>query len=80
MAKPNKKYDIFVDNEKYPWEESSINGAQIRVLAGVPEGAQIFLEVPGKPDLEIKNDTTVDLEAHHGHARFSTQSTGSQAG
>lgn len=75
-----KKYQLFVDNEKYEWEKNTITGAELRVLAGIPDGAEIYMKVPGKPDVEVKNDTVVDLEKHHGPAKFSTQSPGSQAG
>ena len=79
MEKP-KKFLIFVDNDKYEWDKSTITGAELRVLAAIPESVEIFLEVPGKPDLEVKNNTVIDLEKHHGPAKFSTQSPGSQAG
>ena len=79
MSKP-EQFLILVDNDKYEWDRPTITGAQLRVLAAVPENVQIFLHVPGKPDEEIQNGTVVDLAAHHGPARFSTQSSGSQAG
>jgi hypothetical protein len=79
MSKP-EKFLIFVDNDKYEWDNPTITGAQLRVLAALPENVQIFLAVPGKPDAQIQNDTVVDLATHHGPARFSTQSPGSQAG
>lgn len=79
MDKP-KKFLIFVDSDKYEWDKSTITGAQLRVLAAIPDNVEIFLAVPGKPDLNVKNETVIDLEAHHGPAKFSTQSTGSQAG
>ena len=79
MEKP-KKFLIFVDTDKYEWDKSTITGAGLRVLASIPESVEIFLEIPGKPDLEVENDTEIDLEKHHGPAKFSTQSTGSQAG
>ncbi len=75
-----KKFQLFVDGDKYEWPKSTITGDDLRALAAVPESAQVFLAVPGKPDLLIQNDTVIDLEKHHGPARFSTQSTGSQAG
>jgi hypothetical protein len=75
----SKKYQLFVDNEKYLWDESTITGAQLRVLAGIPDSAQVFQKIPGKPDLEITNTTVVDLTKHD-QTKFSTQSTGSQAG
>jgi hypothetical protein len=74
------KHFVFVDGEKYPWDKSTITAAEIRTLAGVPEGAQVYLEVPGKPDVEVKPGDTIDLAQHKGPARFSTQSPGSQAG
>ena len=75
-----EKFDIFVDGEKFPWDQPTITGKQLRALAAIPENAQIFLQVPGKPDEPIMNDTIVDLAHHHGPARFSTQAPGSQAG
>ena len=75
-----KKYELFVDGDKYEWEKSTISGAELRVLAGIPDSAEIFLKVPGKPDDVVTNDTVVDLDMHHGPAKFSTQSPGSQAG
>ena len=79
MSQP-KKYQLFVDNDKYEWEKSIITGSELRVLAGIPDNAEIYMKVPGKPDAVISNDTTIDLEKHHGPAKFSTQSPGSQAG
>lgn len=73
-------YLLFVDGDKYEWERSAINGAELRILAAIPQNAQIYLRVPGKPDDPINDDTTIDLAKHHGPARFSTQSPGSQAG
>ena len=71
---------LFIDGDRYTWEHDTITGAQLRVLGGIPEGVDIFLQVPGKPDQPIANDTSVNLKEHHGPARFSTQSPGSQAG
>lgn len=78
MAK--EKFLVFVDGDKYEWEKSTITGAELRMLAAIPQGAQIFLKVPGKPDDPVSDNTTIDLASHHGPARFSTQSPGSQAG
>jgi hypothetical protein len=79
MSHP-KKYQLFVDGDKYEWEKSTILGAELRELAGIPDSAEIFMKVPGNPDAEITNGTVVDLETHHGPVKFSTQSPGSQAG
>ena len=78
MAKPD--FFLFVDNDKYDWTKSTITGAELRLLAAVPQSATIYLKVPGKTDQPIEESTTIDLEAHHGPARFSTQASGSQAG
>jgi hypothetical protein len=76
----SNQHFVFVDNEKYPWNKNTITAADIRQLAGVPEGVQVYLEVPGKPDQEVKPGDVIDLDKHKGPARFSTQSAGSQAG
>ena len=78
MAKPD--FFVFVDNDKYDWTKSTISGAEVRVLAAVPQSATIYLKTPGKTDQPIEDATVVDLEAHHGPARFSTHASGSQAG
>jgi len=75
----SRKFNLFVDHDKYEWDTTSITGAQLRVLAGIPDSAQIFQKIPSKPDLEITNSTIVDLTGP-GPERFSTQATGSQAG
>lgn len=75
-----EKYFVFVDDDKYEWEKSMITGADLRILAAIPQNAEIYLKIPGKPDEPVSDSTEIDLEKHHGPARFSTQSPGSQAG
>jgi hypothetical protein len=75
-----KGFELFIDGDKYTWDQDSITGAQLRVLGAIPEGVEIFLQVPGKPDQQILDNKSVNLKEHHGPARFSTQSPGSQAG
>lgn len=75
-----EKFFVFVDGDKYDWEKSTITGAELRTLAAIPQNAQIYIKVPGKPDDPVSDSTTIDLAKHHGPARFSTQSPGSQAG
>lgn len=71
---------VFVDNEKFEWGKPTITGAELRVLAAVPQNALVYLKVPGKPDELVSDSTAIDLANHHGPAKFSTQSPGSQAG
>lgn len=76
-----EKFLIFVDGDKFEWEKETISFSELRTLAAIPEGVQVFLEVPGKPDIEFKSDSPpLDLIKQRGPARFSTQSPGSQAG
>ncbi|WP_215875527.1 multiubiquitin domain-containing protein [Acidithiobacillus ferruginosus] len=72
--------ELIIDNERYDWDEETITGKQIRVLASLPDDVQIFHKVPGHPDEEVKDDTVVDLTKQKGPDRFSTQAVGSQAG
>lgn len=72
--------ELFIDNQPYDWDQPTITGAQIRKLGSLPDDVQIFQKIPGKPDIEIKNDTVVDLRKFHGPDRFCSQPVGSQAG
>lgn len=72
--------ELFIDNERYDWDEDTITGRQIRVLASLPDDVHIFHKVPGHPDQEIKDDSVVDLTKQKGPDRFWTQPVGSQAG
>jgi hypothetical protein len=76
----HEKFTLFVDGDRYEWDFQEILGEQLRELAGIPQNAEIFLKVSGKPDERIHNQTIVNLKKHEGPARFSTQSPGSQAG
>lgn len=80
MDRKDKDYLLFIDGDKYTWDQDTITGAQLRVLGAIPDGVEIFLQVPGKPDEQIFDHSVVSLKEHHGPARFSTQSPGSQAG
>ncbi len=77
---PREKISLFVDGDKYQWENHSITGSELRSLAGIPQNAQIFLKVPSRPDQPITDQTVTELVDRHGPAHFSTQSPGSQAG
>lgn len=81
-AAPEKsnKPAFFVDNEPYNWDSSIITGSQLRQLAGVPDGVDIYLEIPGNPDKLIVNDTEVNLDDQARPERFSTQASDANAG
>lgn len=79
MNKP-ENYKLLVDGDMYEWGESTITGTQLSELAGIPDNVQIFQHVPGEPDIEVQNNTEINLQEHHGVVKFSTQSPGSQAG
>jgi len=74
-----KNPELFVDNEPYQWASDTISASDLRQLAGVPQGVNIFQKIPGKPDKEVLLGAIIDL-SHPGPERFSTQAVGSQAG
>jgi hypothetical protein len=76
----SNKPELIVDNDPFNWEKDTITGAEIRVLAGLPDDVQVFQHIPGHQDKEILADTVVNLDAHKGPERFSTQAPGSKAG
>lgn len=72
--------ELFVDNERFDWDKNTITGAEIRELASIPDGVEIYWKSPGNPDFPVENDTVIDLTEHRGPDHFSTQPVGSQAG
>ena len=80
MSHENNRPDVIVDNDGYEWDQNTITGAQLRVLASLPTDVEIFHKIPGHPDEEVKDNTVVDLTLQKGPDRFSTQPVGSQAG
>lgn len=76
-----KKHDwkLIVDNETYDWSEGSITGKQIRVLASVPDGVQVWKKNKGSPDTLVELGTVIDLTTP-GIERFSLQEASSGAG
>jgi len=72
--------ELIVDDVPYQWQKPTISGAEIRRLAALPEGTQLFMKVPGKPDREIADGTIIELDARRGPEHFRSQSAGSQAG
>lgn len=77
----NKKHEwkLIVDNETYDWHEGSITGAQIRVLASVPDGVQVWKKNKGSPDTLVELGSVIDLTGP-GIERFSLQEASSGAG
>jgi hypothetical protein len=58
-----KKFTIFINDEQYQVEQSTITGAELKRLGGVNPGNRLFLEQPGqKPDDPIADGQTVELK------------------
>jgi hypothetical protein len=56
-----KTVNIFINDVKHVVPDAPITGREIASLGGVPEGNQIFLEVPGPgDDKPIGPDQTID--------------------
>lgn len=52
---PEKNF-FFVDNKKYETDRSSLNGGEIKALAGVPSNYQLFAETQGNDADEAISD------------------------
>lgn len=75
----HKEWKLIVDNEPYVWHEETITGKQIRELASVPDGVQVWKKNKGSPDTLVELGTVIDL-TQHGTERFSLQEASSGAG
>jgi hypothetical protein len=60
----HKHYKIFVDAQQFDWEKQYISGAELRALASIPSGVQVFLEEPGpdKPDRPVPPEASINLD------------------
>jgi hypothetical protein len=76
----SNKPELFIDNERYAWEQETITEAQLRTLGSIPSDVQIFMKRPGQTDLEVTVGMVINLSEHPGPAMFATQPVGSQAG
>lgn len=57
-----KEFHFFVDGNKYTAEQSSLTGADIKRIANVNPGYQLFLETEGEEaDQPVADSTAVDL-------------------
>lgn len=68
-----------MDNEPYHWHEESITGEQIRKLASVPDGVQVWEKHKGSPGTLVERDTVIHLNKHE-TKHFYLQEASSGAG
>lgn len=74
------KKELMIDNTPYEWPKPIIKENELRLLGSIPDGAQIFYQRPGKPDVEVKPGMEIDLYKTPGIDKFSTDSVNSGAG
>jgi hypothetical protein len=56
------QYHFFVDNKKFETDHASLNGQEIKAIAGVPANYQLFLEEHGHaPDRAISDGDGIDM-------------------
>lgn len=57
-----KEYKFLVDNKPFETTESSLTGAQIKAIAGVPANYQLFLEMHGtEPDKQVSDAESLTM-------------------
>lgn len=68
---PSKGYHIRIDRTDYIVEQEKLNGEQLRHVpeTPIPPDRDLYQVVPGKDDLKIKDDDTVQM---HDGLRFYT--------
>lgn len=59
-----RKFNIFVNDEKYRVSDRRMTGAELKSLSGVPEANHLFLDVRGPgEDRQILDDDTVTIKS-----------------
>jgi multiubiquitin len=62
-VEPSISHVIFINDMYYQVREPSLTGAQLATLGGVPDGNQIFLDVPGPgEDLPVGREEPIELK------------------
>ena len=71
----HKPFTIRIDRTQYELPDEKISGAQLRSLPSppIPPNRDIFQVIPGHPDLQIKDDDTI--EVHDGLRFFTAPNT-----
>lgn len=58
------KVNITINDVHYQVETATMTGSQLKVLAGIADANQLFLEEHGPgDDLQVLNDTSVELKS-----------------
>jgi Multiubiquitin len=59
-----KTYKLFVDGRQFESDKQYISGTELRALAGIASGVQVFLEEPGpeKPDRPVPPEASINLD------------------
>lgn len=61
-VRKQSRYVFYVDGKEVVTDQLSLNGQEIKALAGVPGDYQLFVEVEGdRPDQLISDGNAVDL-------------------
>jgi len=71
MEAKNKPFKIIIDHEPYEWNKPTINGSEIKALAGVDPAYGVWQDVPGPTDPPVGDTQEIDL-TKPGNERFFT--------
>ena len=56
--------NIFINDTHYKVSDRTMTGSQLAALGGIPDGNQIFLEVPGPgEDRPVGRDESIELKS-----------------
>lgn len=59
-----KKFNIFINDTRYPVEAPTMTGRQLKELAGIAEENQLFLDAPGHgDDPQVFEDVPFELKS-----------------
>lgn len=64
-----KKYFVNIEGTEYEWTSDRITPAQIRTLAGIPEGTALVQEDPEGNERTLVEGELIELKPGHRHGR-----------
>ena len=60
--KADRLFFLVVDDRRYPWGKDEISGTELRALARIPDGKDVFFDPKGGKDDKVEGDETISLK------------------
>lgn len=75
IFKSDRTYNFELNGRRHPWGENTISNTALRLIGNIPKQHRIWLEKRSEADIEITNETCVNLDDSGLEKVYSKQSS-----